>query len=105
VPAGVQNRVIFIKEIAMNNTGRTTLMFLAGLGIGVGAALLFAPRSGEETREWIADTAKREFKMLRRSGRRSVRQLHDTLAKGEAKFTEMLRDGKEALALVATKLV
>jgi gas vesicle protein len=89
----------------MNNAGRTTLVFLAGLGIGVGVTLLFAPRSGAETREWIADTAEREFKMLRRSGRRSLRQLQDTLAKGEDKFTDILRDGKQALALVATKLV
>jgi len=43
--------------------------------------------------------------MLRRSGRRSLRQLQDTLAKGEEKFTDILRDGKQALALVATKLV
>jgi gas vesicle protein len=46
----------------MNNTGRTTLVFLTGLGIGAGLAALFAPRSGEETREWIADTAERKFK-------------------------------------------
>lgn len=88
----------------MNNTERTTLAFLAGFGIGAAVALLFAPRSGEETREWIADTAEREFKMLRRSGRRSMRQLHDTVTKGEEKVTEILREGKEALASVAAKL-
>jgi gas vesicle protein len=93
------------KQHFVNNTGRTTLAFLAGLGIGVAIALLSAPRSGEETREWIADTAERKFKMLRRSGRRSMRQLHNTVTKGEEKVTEILRDGKDALALVATKLV
>ena len=89
----------------MNNTGRTTLAFLAGLGIGAAIALLSAPRSGEETREWIADTAERKFKMLRRSGRRAMRQLHDTVTKGEEKVTEILRDGKDALASAAAKLV
>lgn len=89
----------------MNHAGRTTVVFLAGLGVGVGVALLFAPRSGEEAREWIADTAEREFKMLRRSGRRSMGQLQDRLAKGEETLTDILRDGKEALALIATKLV
>ena len=39
------------KEDFMNNTGRTTFFFLTGLGIGAGLAVLFAPRSGEETRE------------------------------------------------------
>lgn len=88
----------------MNNTERTTLAFLAGLGIGAAIALLSAPRSGEETREWIADTAERRFKMVRRSGRRSMRQLHNTVTKGEEKVTEILRDGKEALTSAAAML-
>jgi len=59
------------KENFMNNSGRRTLAFLTGLGVGAGLAALFAPRSGEETREWIADTAERKFRVLRRRGRRS----------------------------------
>jgi gas vesicle protein len=81
----------------MNNTGRTTLALLTGVGIGVGLAALFVPRSGEETREWIADTAERKFKVLRRRGRRSIRQLEGAVAKGEEKVTEVLRSGKEVL--------
>jgi gas vesicle protein len=92
------------KENFMNSTGRTTLVFLTGLGIGAGLAVLFAPRSGEETREWIADTAERKFKMLRRVGRRSFRQLQDAVAEGEEKVTGILRNGKKALESVAAKL-
>ena len=88
----------------MNNTGRTTLFFLTGLGIGAGLAALFAPQSGEETREWIADTAERKFKVLRRVGRRSFRQLQDAVAEGEEKVTEVLRNGKKVLGSVAAKL-
>jgi hypothetical protein len=57
------------KENFMNNTGRTTPVFLTGFGIGAGLAALFAPRSGEETREWSSDTAEPKFKVLRRMGR------------------------------------
>jgi gas vesicle protein len=87
-----------------NNTGRTTLVFLTGLGIGAGLAALFAPRSGEETRESIADTAERKFKVLRRVGRRSFRQLQDAVVEGEEKVTGALRNGKQALESVAAKL-
>jgi gas vesicle protein len=92
------------KEDFMNNSGRTTLAFLTGLGIGAGLAALFAPRSGQETREWIADTAEREFKVLRRRGRRSFRQLEDAVARGEEKVTEVLRSGKQALESVGARL-
>jgi len=92
------------KENFMNNTGRTALVFLTGLGIGAGLAVLFAPRSGEETREWIADTAERKFKVLRRVGRRSLRQLQDAVAEGEERVTGVLRNGKKALESVAAKL-
>jgi gas vesicle protein len=85
------------KENFMNNTESTTLAFLTGLGIGAGLAVLFAPGSGEETREWIADTAEQKFKVLRRVGRRSFRQLQDAVAEGEEKVTEVLRNGKKAL--------
>lgn len=88
----------------MNNTGRTTLIFLTGLGIGAGLTALFAPQSGEETREWIADTAERRFKGLRRMGRRSLRHLQDAMADGEEKVTEVLRNGKKALESAAAKL-
>ena len=39
------------------NSGDKFLYFLAGAGIGAVLALLFAPKSGRETRELIARTA------------------------------------------------
>jgi gas vesicle protein len=92
------------KENFMNNTGRTTLAFLTGLGIGAGLAALFAPVSGEEAREWIADTTERKFKVLRRKGRRSFKRLQDAVAEGEEKVTAVFRNGKKAVESVAAKL-
>ena len=88
----------------MNNTGRKTITLLTGLGIGAALAVLFAPQSGEETREWIADTAERRFKGLRRMGRRSYRRLQDAVTEGEEKVTEVLRNGKKVVESVAAKL-
>jgi gas vesicle protein len=92
------------RRVSMNNLGRTTLAFFTGLGIGAMLAAVFVPWSGEETREWVADTVERRFKALRRRGRRSIRQLQDAVAKGEEKVTEALRSGKEALESVGAKL-
>jgi gas vesicle protein len=38
-----------------DHTVRNLLTFVAGVGVGVGAALLFAPASGEELRGQIGD--------------------------------------------------
>lgn len=55
-----------------DNSGSKIGYFLAGLGIGALIGLLFAPRSGEETREYLrerldesVDAAKRQTRELR----------------------------------------
>ena len=88
----------------MNNAERTTLAFLTGLGVGVVFAALITPRSGEEMREWVADTAERKLRVLRRKGGRSIKQLQIALSKGEERVAEVLRNGKDALESVAAKL-
>jgi gas vesicle protein len=86
------------------NNGRGTSAFLIGLGIGAGLALLFAPLSGEETREWLMDNAENKFKRLRRQGRRWAYQVQDVLDKSEDRVTKVLRTGKDALGSVASRL-
>jgi gas vesicle protein len=56
--------------------------FLLGLGIGVAAGLLWAPRSGEETRQILADKAGEGADYLRNRAQESqeyVRQRTDDL--------------------------
>ena len=88
----------------MNNAGRTTLIFLTGLGIGAVVAALVTPRSGEEMREWITDMVEQNSRVLRRKGGRSIKQLQMALSKGEGRIAEVLRSGKDALESVAAKL-
>lgn len=38
-----------------DHTGRDAVSFIAGVGLGVGIGMLFAPASGEETRELISE--------------------------------------------------
>ncbi len=88
----------------MNNGRGTITTFVAGLGIGMGLALLFAPLSGEETREWLMDNAENRLKRIRRQGRRWVYQFQDVLDKSEDRVTKVLRTSKNALGSVASRL-
>jgi gas vesicle protein len=88
----------------VNNGRGTIITFVAGLGIGAGLALLFAPLSGEETREWLMDNAENRLRRIRRQGRRWVYQFQDVLDKGEDRVTKVLKTSKNALDSVASRL-
>ena len=88
----------------MNNGRGTITVFMAGLGIGVGLGLLFAPVSGEDAREWLAENAEDRLKTIRRKSRRWVYQVQDVLDKSEDQVTKVLRTGKSALDSVAARL-
>lgn len=47
--------------------GNVLSAFLIGFVVGAGVALLFAPQSGEETREWISDSARKGYKQASRA--------------------------------------
>lgn len=67
-----------------SNSGSKFTFFLAGMGIGAILALLFAPRSGEETREYIRERSQ--------EGRDYVKkQAHDLRGRAE----EFAEKGKE----------
>lgn len=88
----------------MNNGRATITTFVAGLGIGIGLTLLFAPLSGEETREWLMANAENRWKRVRRQGRRWVYQFQDVLDKSEDHVTKVLKTSKNALSSVASRL-
>lgn len=57
--------------------------FLAGIGIGTLIGLLFAPRSGEETREFLSQKAGEGSEFLKRKGREVREQADDYIVKGK----------------------
>jgi gas vesicle protein len=66
-----------------DNGGSKVGIFLAGLGIGAVVALLLAPRSGKETRDFIVQRAEegREFVMTK--GEEIRKQAEDAVEKGK----------------------
>jgi gas vesicle protein len=69
----------------MNRDGLAS--FLLGLGVGVGVGLIFAPKSGEETRELLKGKADEGKEYLKRRGS----ELRDSAG-------EIIERGKEAIS-------
>lgn len=68
----------------MNNNSKIVIAALGGAIIGAGIALLFAPASGKETRENIADSIED-----------AKDKVKDSLASLKSKTEELIERGKE----------
>lgn len=92
------------REGTVNTKGKAVGSLLLGFGIGIGLAVLFAPQSGEETREWLSASAEDQFYRIRRKGRRIVFETQDLLDRGEQQVSKVMRTGGNVLDSVASKL-
>ena len=91
-------------EEPVSDKGREFASLLVGFRVGVGLAILFAPQSGNETREWISVNVEDGFRQVRRRGRRFIFEAQDLLDRGEHTVSRALRTGKNVLESVADKL-
>jgi gas vesicle protein len=74
-------------------------VFLAGLGIGAVIALLFAPRSGKETRDMIVEKAEEGRDFVITKSEEICKQAEDAVEKGKdlvSKQKELLSAALEA---------
>ena len=86
-----------------DNSGSQVGFFLAGLGIGAVVALLLAPRSGKETREFIVQKAEegRDFVVtkseeIRKQAEEAVEKGKDLVTKQKDLLSAALEAGKQA---------
>jgi gas vesicle protein len=73
--------------------------FLVGLGIGSLIGVLFAPKSGEETREYIAKKTREGNELARRKARELQDRVEEAVERGKEMIAQT--EGQIATAIVA----
>src|SRR5689334_25400725 len=66
-----------------NNAGSKVSFFLVGLGIGALVGVLFAPKSGEETREYLSKRADEGRDFAQRKARELRERADDLIERGK----------------------
>lgn len=96
--------VTFLQEVTMaDNVGSKVSYFLVGLGVGALVGVLFAPKSGEDTREYLAKRADdgREFaqkkaRELRERADDLIERGKDVASRKRESITAAVEAGREA---------
>ena len=85
------------------NSSSKISYFLVGLGLGALMGILFAPKSGEETREYLLDRAEqgkefaqRKARELRERAEELVEQSREAVARQKDSITSAVDAGKKA---------
>jgi gas vesicle protein len=86
-----------------DNGASKAAYFLAGLGLGAIVALLFAPRSGKETRDYLTQKAEEgrgyvttKGREIREQAEEAVDRARDVVAKQKEQLSAALEAGKQA---------
>jgi gas vesicle protein len=85
-----------------NNVGSKVSFFLVGLGIGALVGILFAPKSGEETRDYLSskaeegrDFAQKKARELRERAEDLIERSKEIMARSKESISTAVDAGKE----------
>src|ERR1039457_6223250 len=71
--------------------------FVAGLGVGALVGILYAPKSGRETREDLVQRARGGTEYLRARTRQAAEQMGDLVDKSKEQVSEYVERGREVV--------
>jgi len=71
--------------------------FLAGLGVGALVGILYAPKSGRETREDLANSAKEGTEYLRHRTRIAAEEVGALVDRSKEQVSQYVERGREAV--------
>jgi gas vesicle protein len=80
--------------MAEENRAMGLAWFVAGLGVGALVGILYAPKSGRETREDLANTARESSEYLRNKSREAAQQVGEYVDRGKAQVGEYVDRGR-----------
>jgi gas vesicle protein len=80
-----------------NFGGSVTIALFAGLAIGAVIGILFAPKSGKETRKELVEKGERFLEMSKEGFSEVVEKTKDLTEAGKQKFEELKIAGEEIL--------
>ena len=86
-----------------DNAGSKVSFFLVGLGVGTLLGILFAPKSGEETREYLSakaeegrDYAQKKARELRERAEDLLERSKEIMSRQKESLSSAVEAGKEA---------
>ncbi len=83
---------------AQGKCQESTIKYLvAGLGVGAALSVFLAPKSGEETRKWIAGKCLNAIDATNKRVERSRAQLRKILDQGQQQIDEVVATGRKAM--------
>ena|SRR5215467_11654416 len=89
--------------MADNDSSNSFMWFLAGLGFGALLGVLYAPRSGRETRQAIRNTAQEGAEFIKKQGREAketmgqwVERGKDAISRQKDQFSSAFEAGRQA---------
>jgi gas vesicle protein len=83
--------------LSTSNSGSTFAYLVAGLGIGAAMSMLLAPKSGAETRQWIANKCLDGVDTANKSVRHTRSQMKDVMDQGQGKISKVVDAAREAI--------
>jgi gas vesicle protein len=78
----------------LNKTISNVGMFLAGVGVGSAVGILFAPKSGDDTREAVRETVQKGTDYIQDNARQVFRGAEEVIRRG----SEVVLEQKERIA-------
>jgi len=82
--------------MASNSRQQASAALLIGLGVGAGIALLFAPKSGKETREDIAGAVNDNVDSVVAQGKKMGRRAQAAFDQAQARVKDVAEAGDRA---------